>query len=136
MTPIRSLSEATQLGATRTRHFRSLLGYVLLAEAAFGLWLLLSSVIGFATTEVEAAEISPGLTGAFVLWVVLFQVPGYMEPIRNRLPVIIGIIGRYGVGIVCLLLGFWLIAIVIFGLALALNIVFHRTVRAVLMSRP
>ena len=136
MTPIRSLSDATGQGVTRTAQFRSLLGYVLLVEAAFGLWLLLSAIFGFGMTEVEAAGISPGLTGAFVLWAVLFQVPGYLEPIRNRLPVIIGVIGRYGIGIVCLLLGLWLTALVIFGLALALHIVFHRTVRAVLMSRP
>ncbi|MCQ0090826.1 hypothetical protein [Roseovarius sp. M141] len=136
MTPIRSLSEATGQGAVRTDQFRRLLGYVLLVEAAFGLWLLLSAIFGFGMTEVEAAGISPALTGAFVLWAVMFQLPGYLEPIRNRLPVIIGVIGRYGIAIVCLFLCLWLTALVIFGLALALNIVFNRAVRAVLMSRP
>lgn len=136
MTPIRSLAEATRQGEARAGQFRGLLGFVLAVEAVFGVWLLLSAFFGFSTADFEAAGISPGLTGAFLLWAVLFQLPGYLDPMRNRVPVAIGVIGRYGVGLVCLILGLWICAIVTLGLSLSLNIVYHRAVRAVLMSRP
>ncbi len=135
MTAIYSLSESTRIADAQIVSFRRLLAFVLAAEALFGLWLLLASIFGW-PTGIDAIGVSPMLTGAFLLWAVLFQVPGFFDPVRNRLPVVIGVIGRYGIGIAALFLKLWLCALVLFGLGLALNIVYHKTVRLIVMSRP
>ena len=136
MQPLISLSRSEARAEERIEGFRSMLGAILGIEALFGLWLLATSVGAFGLTEMEVAGISPGLTGAMLLWAVLFQVPGFFDPVRNRLPVVTGVVGRYLVGLVALCLELWIVGLVAIGCALALNYSYHATVRAIVQARP
>lgn len=136
MEPLISLSQSVARAEERTHGFRQMLGVVLAIEALFGLWLLATSIGAFGLTEIEVAGISPGLTGIMLLWAVLFQVTGYFDPVRNRLPVVLGVLGRYLVGIIALCLGLWIVGVVAIAFGLALNYTYHATVRAVVQARP
>ncbi|MFK7943228.1 MAG: hypothetical protein AB8B85_09995 [Paracoccaceae bacterium] len=131
-----SLSRSEARAEERITGFRQMLRAVLAFEAIFALWLLATSLGKFGLTEIEVAGISPGLTGIMLLWAVLFQVVGYFDPVRNRLPVVIGVLGRYMVGGVALCLGLWIVGIVSLVFGLALNFTYHATVRSIVMARP
>ena len=135
MAVIYSLSEAVRVADARVTGFTGLYRVVLAAEALFGLALLI--VPGW-MTEVFALKEGAytAVWGAFLLWSVLFQVPGVMNPVHSRLPVVIGVVGRYLVAIVYLTQALWLPAIVTAAFALGLNVVYYRMVLSVLMSRP
>ena len=136
MDPIISLSRSEARAEERIGGFRQMYGVILAVEALFGLWLLATSIGAFGLTEIEVAGISPGLTGVMLLWAVLFQVTGYFDPVRNRLPVVMGVLGRYLVGGAALLLGLWIVGLVAIAFGLALNFSYHALVRAVVQSRP
>ena len=131
-----SLSESKARADERITGFRQMFGAVLAIEALFALWLLATSLGKFGLTEIEVAGISPGLTGVMLLWAILFQVVGFFDPIRNRLPVVIGVLGRYLVGGVALCLELWVVGSIAIGIGLALNFTYHATVRAIVMARP
>ncbi len=135
MSDIYSLSFAQNEADARVAEFKNLFRLVLIVEALLALGLLIfpaaiSGLIALPPT------ISPGLYGAFLLWTVLFQIPGLLNPVHSRPPVVVGILGRYGIGVMFLCLASWLCAIVTLIFALALNVVYHRMVRGVVMSRP
>lgn len=136
MQPLISLSESEARAEERIDGFRQMFGALLAIEALFGLWLLATSVGAFGLTEIEVAGISPGLTGIMLLWAVLFQVTGFFDPVRNRLPVVIGVLGRYLVGGVALCLGLWIVGGLAIAFGLALNFSYHGTVRAIVQTRP
>lgn len=135
MAVIYSLTEAVRAADARVSGFTGLYRVVLAVEALFGLALLI--VPGW-MSEIFALEdgADTALWGAFLLWTVLFQVPGVMNPVHSRLPVVIGVTGRYLIAVVYLTQALWLPAIVTAAFAVGLNVVYYRMVLSVLMSRP
>ena len=135
MKPIYSLSESRRDADARVAEFSGLYRIALIVEAVAALALLI--VPGW-TAEVFGLPpaLAPAIPAVFLLWAVAFQLPGLMNPVHSRLPVVIGVAGRYGVGIALVTQGLWLFALVVLAFALALNVVYHRMVRTVLMSRP
>ena len=135
MTDIYSLSYAEVRADTRVAEFKRLLRIVLAVETLFALALLILPTWISGLAGLPGGVLS-AVWGAFLLWTVIFQVPGLMNPVHSRLPIVIGVLGRYGIGIAYLCLSMWLCAIVTLAFALALNVVYHRMVRRVIMSRP
>lgn len=135
MKPIYSLADATRAADARVAEFAGLLRIVLIAEAVLAVLLLI--VPGWTIDLLGLPRmLDTAILGAFLLWAVLFQVPGLLDPVHSRLPVVIGVIGRYAVGLVFLIQGLWLLALLSLAFAVALNVVYHRMARTVLMSRP
>jgi hypothetical protein len=130
-----SLAESRRAAEARAAEFAGLYRVVLVAEAAVALALL---ILPGWTAELFGLPETLDLTipGAFLLWAVVFQVPGLLNPVHSRLPVVIGVAGRYGIGIALLTEGLWLFAAMTLAFALALTVVYHRMARTVIMSRP
>ena len=135
MTDVYSLAYAESQADTRVTGFKRLLLLVLAAEVLFALALLIFPTWTSGLAGIPSGVL-PAIWGAFLLWTVVFQVPGLLNPVHSRLPVVIGVLGRYGMGIAYLCLSMWLCAIVTLAFGLALNLVYHRMVRSVIMSRP
>jgi hypothetical protein len=135
MKSIPSLAESVRAAEARVAEFAGLYRVVLFAEAAVALALLI--VPGWTAELFGLPEaLDSTIPGAFLLWAVAFQVPGLLNPVHSRLAVVIGIAGRYGVGIALLTEELWLFAAMTFAFAQALTVVYHRMARTVLMSRP
>ncbi|PWG63964.1 hypothetical protein [Sediminicurvatus halobius] len=137
MTDTLSLTATREAATAHVQGFRSLFGLVLALEALAGLAMLAWPQAVVAALGADAGGLVP-LAGGLLLWTVLLQVPGQLDPVHSRLPVVLGIIGRLGVGVVALFLGFGpaLAGLCVIVFALALLFVYHRMVAAVIMSRP
>lgn len=137
------MSDTLSIAATRSAAdaniatFRRLLGAVLALEALVAVilliwpgWILADPAVG--------GPAGARVIGALLAWAVLFQLPGRRDPVRNRLPVMIGMFGRAVVGLVCVVIGggFVVAGLVAVVAALALLFVYHGMVKAVLTSRP
>ena len=68
----------------------------------------------------------------------VFQVPGFLEPIHNRTPNIIGILGRVGMTVLYIILWgpFLWLAVFDGGFAILLYVTFRRAILAELQTRP
>ena len=86
----------------------------------------------------EAATDWARIWAMMVLLASAFQIPGYLDPVFNRLPNVIGIIGRAAMAILYLLLGGGFLWLALFDgvFAVALYILFRRLVIAELQTRP
>ena len=135
MSDIYSLEFAEGQADARIAEFKNLFQLVLAVEVLLALALLIfpswvSNLIGIPD------NIDTALWGVLLLWTVAFQIPGLLNPVHSRLPVVIGVLGRYGLGIAFLCLAMWICGIVTLAFALILNVAYHRMVRGVIMSRP
>ena len=137
MTDMLSRAATGRVADARVATFRSVFAVVLGVEALFALLLLIVPGLALDPLGLEVAG-GARISGALLLWTVLLQAPGQLNPVYNRMPVVIGVLGRGVCGLVCLLLGdgFWLLGAVALLFALALFYVYHRLVTAVISSRP
>lgn len=136
MTPIYKLDEAVAQADARESEFRGFYRIVLALEAIAALALLLFPGRVMQNEALAEAGLNPAITGALLLWAILFQIPGLLNPVKSRMPVVIGVIGRYLLALVLLLQGLLAAGVLVLIVAVALNFVFHALVRAVVMSRP
>ena len=134
MTNLYSLAESAAAATAQMASFRRLMTAALGIEALLGLALLVlpTSVGGALALDGAAAP----LAGAFLIWAALFQAPSLRDPSAVRLPIVIGVVGRFGLALAFLCVGAYAIAAVLALLAVVLAIRYHAMVRAVLMSRP
>lgn len=135
MSDIYSLEFAEAQADSRVAEFKGLLRLVLAVEALFALALLIFPTWMSGRAAIPE-NIDTTLWGVFLLWTVAFQVPVLLNPVHSRIPVVIGVLGRYGLAVAFICLSMWLLGIVTLAFALILNVVYHRMVRGVIMSRP
>ncbi|WP_299441385.1 hypothetical protein [uncultured Rhodospira sp.] len=97
-------------------------------------WLL--GILGLTVTaEVEAWA---RVWAMMVLIVSAFQIPGWLNPVYNRLPHVIGVLARAALAILFLILGGGFVWMALFdgGFAVALYVTYRRLVIAELQTRP
>ncbi len=75
---------------------------------------------------------------AMVLMASALQVPGYLDPIHNRIPNVVGVLGRGGMAVLFLSLGGGFLWLAAFDgvFAVALYVTYRRLVIAELQTRP
>ncbi|MCG5511703.1 hypothetical protein [Ectothiorhodospira shaposhnikovii] len=136
-------------GQARTleKRYRQVLGINLLLLVLVGLWAILSP-----TTLARAAGLPLEETmhmfrawGGMLLLAVMLYLPGWLSPLKTRWPNMVGILGRFGMGTLFLLMALFggaalrgLLWFALFDLifAAALAILYFRLAEAELMSRP
>jgi hypothetical protein len=141
-----TMNDGLSIGATqaqaqdRLRSYRTVLAVVLGLYALLGLVALLAPV-----SLAYALNLPPPFPaawvrawGALTLVVVLFTLPGWLDPLRSRWPNLLGIGTRLGLAILYLLLGggFLWLALLEIVVALLLAWAYFGLFRAELMSRP
>jgi len=132
---MQSASYSLRVAAARQREFVGLYRLVLIAEALFGLLLLI--VPRFVSRAFALAdEADYRLWGAMLVFSVLLQLPGLVSPIHSRLTVIAAIAGRAFLVIIYLLLALWLPAVVAAVATAALFVLFRRLIYAEVGCKP
>ncbi|WP_305985024.1 hypothetical protein [Roseibium sp. MMSF_3544] len=117
-----------------------LLGINLALQSLIALWVLIYpwfflSVLGL---ESDAAGQWARVWAAMVLMASAFQLPGLIDPLTQRLPCVVGVIGRAFMAVVFLCLGGGFIWLALFDgiFAILLFLAFQRAVISELQTRP
>lgn len=129
------------------RRYRQVLGFNLLLLVLVGLWAILAPASLAQAARLPLEETMPMFRawGGMVLLAVLLYLPGWLQPLRIRWPNVVGILGRFGMGTLFLLMALFggaalrgLLWFALFDLifAAALAILYFRLAEAELMSRP
>lgn len=131
-----SLSATNQAADAAIANFRQAWIAVLALEAVLAAFLVVAPglvVAGGAGTLAGART-----AGALLACALLLQLPGVFDPVRYRVPVMIGMAGRALVGFVCLWFGgiYTVMGVITLALALGLLVLFHGMVVKILSSRP
>ena len=135
MSNMQPIKYANQVAESRVADFSTFLRVVLIFEALLALGMLLFPD-SISTLFSIPADLNLALWGVFLLWTVAFQFPGLQSPVHSRIPVVIGIAGRFFVGLAYLFNDITLLGAVTTVLAVALGISLHRALRSVIDSRP
>ncbi len=120
--------------------FRRVLAFNLALQSLVAIYVLIDPTTPLALFGISGAD-AEKLTRLWVAMVVMasaLQLPGLLEPIYNRLPNIIGILGRVGMTILYIVLAgpfLWLAAFDGF-FTVALYLLYRRAIIAELQTRP
>ena len=140
------MSDSLSIGWTRAqadgrrRSYKRLLGLNLILQTLIAVMILFWPDFSLGLVGFDSNSIGdwPRIWAGMLLLVNAFQVPGYIEPVYQRWPNVIGVIGRALMVVIYLFLGgaFLIFAAFdgLFGLLLALF--YHRLILAELSTRP
>ena len=141
------MTDSLSIGWTRAeadralKAYRRLYGFNLALQSLGALFVLIWPAVLLDIVNLPAPEAATDWVRVWAMMVLLasaFQIPGYLDPIFNRLPNVIGITGRAVMAILYLLLGGGFLWLALFDgvFAVALYILFRRLVIAELQTRP
>jgi hypothetical protein len=131
----------TRASADRQRSlFQWAFGLILAAESALAIALILWPAWMAGFTDTPAAGATLWVRCAGVLWLTInaFQLLGWLDPIYQRWPFIVGLPWRVVLGVLCALLGgsAWVLAIAEIIAAVGLTLLYWWALRAELLCRP
>ena len=137
MTEMLTLSGTRAIADGRIATFRRVFAAVLALEAVFALILLIVPDLAFGLLGLAVTK-GTRVGGGLLLWAALLQVPGQLNPVHDRLPVVLGVIGRGLMGFLGILLGagYWILGVIALVFAVVLFLLYQRVVTAELMTRP
>ena len=141
------MTDSLSIGWTRAeaakalKSHRRLYGINLALQSAVAVIVLIWPSAMLDLVNLPAPDAATDWARVWALMVLLasaFQIPGYLDPIYNRLPNVIGIVGRAVMAILYLLLGGGFLWLALFdgAFAVALYVTYRRTVIAELQTRP
>jgi hypothetical protein len=140
MTDALSIGWTAGQAATQRTVYRRLLGFALIVQTALGLIALVAPIWLARAADLPGAP-SPGwvrLWGIMLLITAALYLPGWVEPVYQRLPNVIGILARFVLAVAYFGLGqglrWFALYELVFAIALAWS--YGRLVCAELMSRP
>ncbi len=147
MDPSLTLGWTQARARSRETTYRRVLGLNLVLHVLIGLAAIFAplTVAGFVGLAPETAVAWLRAWGGMVLLVTLLYLPGLWNPVRVRWPNVIGILGRFGMALLFLLValtggaalrGLLWFALFDFVFAVALAMLYYRLFEAELMSRP
>ncbi len=125
---------------SRIRTHRRLFGFVLALQIVIGGLFLFCPAFSLGVVGLPAAAENPwpSIWGATLIFVTVMQIPGALDPVRQRYPNVIAVLGRALMVATFVSHGgpfLWFAAFdAVFGVLIYLS--FHRLVVAELMSRP
>jgi hypothetical protein len=136
-----SIGGSSAIVSARRKRFRLLYGFNLALQSVIALVAIFCPIWLGAQMGMDLAGIAGDwvrIWGAMVIIASLFQVSGYMEPIENRLAVMIGIIARALMVVVYIVLGGPFLGMAAFDgiFGLIILILFQSLIKAEVMSRP
>ena len=141
------MSDSLSIGWTRAaadgalKAYKRLYGINLALQSVLALVVLVCPGWVLGLLSIAAPEAATDWARVWALMVLLasaFQVPGYIDPVFNRLPNVIGIVGRGLMTGLYVILGggFYWLALFDGAFAVALYVLYRRLVIAELQSRP
>ena len=141
MTDTLSIGWSQAAAAKALKSFRRLYGFNLALQSLIALvaliWpSLLLAVVGLPDPEIAAQWVR--VWAMMVIMASVLQVPGYLDPMFNRIPCVVGIVFRGLITVLYILLGGGFLWLALFdGLfAIALYVTYRRAVIAELQTRP
>jgi hypothetical protein len=140
MTDALSIGWTRAQAATQRTLYRRLLGFTLVVQTALGL-VALAAPLWLARAADLPGVPSAGwvrLWGVMLLITAVLYLPGWIEPVFSRWPNVIGILARFVLAVVYVLLGRGLRWLALYELVFAVWLAwsYGRLLRAELMSRP
>ncbi len=132
-----SIAHTQRAAQSSISSFQTLLAIVLAIEAFLALVFLI--VPQWILSDGSADILGGGrVFGLLLAAAIAFQLPGWRNPVHNRLGVMIGMLARAIIGLAMIIISgaFLVPGIVVLGLSLALVNAFHSMISSHLMSRP
>jgi hypothetical protein len=140
------MTDSLSIGWTRAKAdgrravYRRLFGFNLILQSLIAVFVLVNPTVPLDFLGLSGGDAEDWIRvwAGMVLLASALQLPGFLEPIFNRLPNVVGILGRLGMAILFLSLGggfLWLAAFdAVFAVLLFLT--YRRAIIAELQTRP